>query len=289
MLANLLPGLRDFRTPLAAGYTLAITLWLLLEERVPREERAPGALRRLYELADIAGRPILVAFFSFCCYLLGSLLVVRKPPAFTLFGLARFLPDVLFVQRGRAHFLNRLLSGADKDEARATVVANRMLLGRPRHLAAGALALGGAARVDTETADVLRAAAAGRADVDSERLLIVIRDVLLAAIIEEREILQSRLLARSKDLWSEYDRHQSEAELRLTLVAPLAFLALVLAGILTPWALFGLLLVVLLYRQGVARYRAGQDVVLASLLAGEISAPAMDAFTQAVARAQDVT
>jgi hypothetical protein len=76
LIANLLPGLRDLRTPLAVGYLWLVALWLLLHKYLPTSiDAAKGPLRSLYELGDFVGEGIVLAAMTFVAYLLGSLLV----------------------------------------------------------------------------------------------------------------------------------------------------------------------------------------------------------------------
>ena len=75
MLASLLPGLRDLRTPLAVGYLWVVALWLLLHDWWPESvEAATGPTKFLYELSALLGSAATLAALSFVVYLLGSML-----------------------------------------------------------------------------------------------------------------------------------------------------------------------------------------------------------------------
>src|SRR4051812_18812592 len=82
MLASLLPGLRELRTPLAAGY-----LWLVFAFFVcgsPADiSAAPGPLQDLASAVEALGKTALAVGVSFMAYLIGSV-------SADLFG--RFLP-----------------------------------------------------------------------------------------------------------------------------------------------------------------------------------------------------
>ena len=53
MLASLLPGVRELRSPLAAGYVWLAALWLLFHDRVPEsEDEATGAWEAIFALGD---------------------------------------------------------------------------------------------------------------------------------------------------------------------------------------------------------------------------------------------
>lgn len=73
MLASILPGLREIRAPLAAGYLWLVTAWLLLHDRVDTGTDAPGAVEALQELRDAIGVGGVAAAATFVAYLLGAL------------------------------------------------------------------------------------------------------------------------------------------------------------------------------------------------------------------------
>ncbi len=81
MLSHLLPGLRELRAPLAAGYLWFLGFWILLGDRIPDRGEATGALKRMYELADVVSLVGTGVALSFVAYLLGvfSQGLSRKP------------------------------------------------------------------------------------------------------------------------------------------------------------------------------------------------------------------
>ncbi|WP_234345832.1 hypothetical protein [Streptomyces sp. NRRL F-5755] len=74
MLASLLPGFRHLRTPFATGVLCALQIWILFGEEIPQRNAASGLILRLYELGDLAGRPVIVSFIAFALYLMGDIL-----------------------------------------------------------------------------------------------------------------------------------------------------------------------------------------------------------------------
>jgi hypothetical protein len=73
MFATLLPGFRDLRAPLAAGYLWLAAAWVWFAERLPSSpEEASGLLKKAYELAEAAGRPAIGVAVSFAAYLIGA-------------------------------------------------------------------------------------------------------------------------------------------------------------------------------------------------------------------------
>ena len=83
MLANLLPGLRHVRTPLATGYLYLLAAWLWFGDDVA--DISNDALDRLSELSAAAGISATLAAVSFAAYLIGSILTWKNP-----FGLVMF-------------------------------------------------------------------------------------------------------------------------------------------------------------------------------------------------------
>ncbi|MFD5657061.1 hypothetical protein [Streptomyces hirsutus] len=79
MLASLLPGMRHLRTPFSLGVLCAFELWVFFGEKIPTRSEADGLVKRLYSLAEISGRPIVVAALAFVLYLIGG--VIRIPIA----------------------------------------------------------------------------------------------------------------------------------------------------------------------------------------------------------------
>jgi hypothetical protein len=70
MLASLLPGLRELRAPLAAGYLWLVTGWLVLRDRVDTDSQAVQGLLDLRDVTSTAGY---IAALSFIAFMLGAL------------------------------------------------------------------------------------------------------------------------------------------------------------------------------------------------------------------------
>jgi hypothetical protein len=73
MLSSLLPGLREIRAPLAAGYVWLVVAWLLLHDRIDQGSSATGAVSALTEFRDAIGLGGVAAATTFVAYLLGAL------------------------------------------------------------------------------------------------------------------------------------------------------------------------------------------------------------------------
>jgi hypothetical protein len=74
MLASLLPGLRDLRAPLAAGYLWLAAGWLFFAPRLPASVNdAHGVLKDIYRVVDASSPVAVAAGVSFIAYMLGIL------------------------------------------------------------------------------------------------------------------------------------------------------------------------------------------------------------------------
>lgn len=91
MLASILPGLREIRAPLAAGYLWLFGIWLMLANSflaIPRDQTIGGNLRGLLEYL---GPVSTLAALSFVAYLLGLFLPSGR---FILIGAANLISSV---------------------------------------------------------------------------------------------------------------------------------------------------------------------------------------------------
>jgi hypothetical protein len=76
VLSGLLPGFRELRAPLAAGYLYLLTVWLLIGDLVPRARPPSGPFADLWDLGGILGRTVVIAAVTFSAYLLGSFMEI---------------------------------------------------------------------------------------------------------------------------------------------------------------------------------------------------------------------
>jgi hypothetical protein len=75
LLASLLPGLREVRTPLAVGYLWLLVTWLLSADKVPRiRPEGGGLVSAFFDLESLLGGGAVLAAVSFTAYLIGALL-----------------------------------------------------------------------------------------------------------------------------------------------------------------------------------------------------------------------
>jgi hypothetical protein len=75
MLACLLPGLREVRTPITIGYLWLVVIWIWFESYLPvKRPSGDGMVASLFDLSYLVGPAATVAVVSFIAYLVGILL-----------------------------------------------------------------------------------------------------------------------------------------------------------------------------------------------------------------------
>jgi hypothetical protein len=152
MLASLLPGVRDLRVPLAAGYIWLLDAWLIWHQVLPvSRPRGDGEVQALFDLGLLLGRPAVIAAASFLAFLLGSILqqdaqgwLMRKVGRRT--SQKTFKTFQEWIQRttpadpdkDRAQDFNRLVGGNARQFATQLMVANERLYGNYDRLCAEA-------------------------------------------------------------------------------------------------------------------------------------------------------
>jgi hypothetical protein len=212
VLASLLPGLRDIRTPLAAGYLWVVVLWLLLHDYVPKSAtEAQGAVGSLYQLGSLVGGSAGLAAVSFIAYLLGLILAIFTERLGTLIK-AKISrehapsPDAR-KQSQLGRFVDTALFDFEQDYPRFTVYDYVDVFGQMP----------------------------GRTVHREEKSRDEVRQTFLEFVIDEYPAIAIRLQAKNRDLWDTYDRHTAEAEFRLGIAPPLVLASVTLAFQASPW------------------------------------------------------
>ena len=244
MLANLLPGIRELRAPLAAGYIWLIALWLTFEPGFPNRAGADGLLASLYRLTDELSTVGIGVVVSFVAYIVGALSTslfatprqgVRR---LRMLGKTKWLDPYSAQARAALAEIGRStrvelegilsMSGFDVgellDEAQVPADPSGQPVGKPYRRKSTRASVrsrlrqgpGSAAPRDFEGDQQARIAHAVTRDLDT--------------------IATTRLLGRDQELYSAIDRLRAEMEFRRAIVPPLMFAAVVLAvRIGWPW------------------------------------------------------
>lgn len=286
MLLNLLPGLRELRAPLAAGYLWLFAGWLALHGHVPQVE---GAKSFFDEFKGVGS----AAALTFAAYLIGS-----------------FLTDLFGIVWGGARMLRIGPIRGGRSYPREIRAKGRLRERLLRMQSVVPLTAEGAAAVDEVCKrTVEQVPAARRSELDRELFVdrryavrgpgglrwILGRRVsyfpsdlkvdesddafalhVAVALVDELDIARFRLLSEQKDLFSEVDRLNAEGEFRLAVSAPLAVLACVL-GFMDHFAWFlALAPIAMLVILGFNRREESGDRLVYALRAEKVTTPILE-------------
>ncbi len=247
MLASLLPGLRELRTPVAAGYVYLVALLLILGGRIPGKDSAPPSMRWVYTIAEWAGKPTIIAASVFAAYVVGSVLLVPASRA------ARFLGGGYLMNVGKRSypsFRSSLLTTA------FTGMLGEFISNRIHPEQAGLPA-------DMAT------------PVQAKPVMDGI-EVMLRGLAE----LPTRLYAANKDLYGEYDRLSTEADMKVNLSLAGVVASCTAAAVLDlRWALLCLPFFCLLPR-GIWAVRQANDVLVQAIVADIVKSPKFEDYVK---------
>jgi hypothetical protein len=312
MFMNLLPGLRELRAPLAAGYLWLASLWLVLSGVGWLPAKRPsgdGEVAQLWDLSGILGKTVMLAVVTFIAYLIGSFLEMfpdgpfadRLVPLVLLRRRPWYLPSGMVFVRGTEDRMVdaepdlgkwariRELTGRVPESSssnKVTQETRKRMVGRrvARSLSSDArrdlarlLAQRPEIGVYPPDDNVQRGSPEERELLKQQAEYDLRVDQIIDKIILEMQQLASRLLVKSKDLFSKYDRHMAEAAVRINVSKPLTLL-LILASVLSGIPIWlrimlpfvALALGFILLRQGFLRAVSARDVIAQALAIGEI-------------------
>jgi hypothetical protein len=292
--ASLLPGLRDVRAPLAAGYLWLVVVWVVFEPAVPERAAADGVMASLYRAGDVLSVLGLGIALSFAAYLLGSLSTsILTPLLRGLFPLAwhvesdrfgRTAPRVPLSPQGRAA-LNQVvrsgreqltfslaLSGTDVDGFLETQPdATPQVEPSPRR----------PVWRRAPQRDRRRPAVAVGGMQPQDR--VARREGILARVVlrDLDVVATTRLLGRDQELYSAVDRQRAEVEFRLAVIPPLLVLVISLGARSDPWLLWllvplGAILAWGLFDSAVRSEREANEILLDSIADRRVQSPTLE-------------
>jgi hypothetical protein len=285
MLGSILPGLRELRAPLAAGYLWLVFAWLAWGDMLPTageiEDGSP--LDRLQRLEPVISDLGLAVVASVTAYILGSIVIDVQVRVGTFVRIVRGRgAGFLLTDAGRRTLHQWEMDRQDElaeeivDAAARRVVAQRE----------GVEATHDADR--DEDAEHRGAVQTVRRQLDErifearvtpESWFPLLEDVERATreyIVDRRDLLKSRLLDVSQPRHSEVDRPDAEGTFRMALWPPLSALVIYLAvAVSWPW-MFAMVLPALLAWQWIGfRRQANAELVTAFVdrdeLGGELA------------------
>jgi hypothetical protein len=271
VLGSLLPGVREVRAPLAAGYTWLLAAWLLYGSDASQHPTGVTLdLKRLHEQVSTAGSAVAL---SFVAYLIGvfSIAATGVLAGWTIRTLRPFVTARL--RRTPWWFAD---VASRTDAALEIVVARRM-----DEMAA---ALEVVSRVEPLA---VHEQLAGIVDPVIRRPTEHrIAERLQEAVGEEFDQMGRQLIGREPELFGEYDRLRAEAELRAGLVLPGIALGATLVWVGGGgWRAVGAAIVVAaLGLSFLAKSRAHDaiDVVVSALRNERVDSPVLALITHAI-------
>lgn len=296
MLAALLPGIRELRTPLAAGYLWLTVLWLILSPRIDRLDLPSGAISLIE--SDGAGQLIAIGSAVTFAALIVGILAEGTYDLLLRYVIRRALPtdpvrgflgwrDLL---RRLASAGSRLRSGPTKGGLRSlTLAATEAVREAERKLDRSAsdlrdlvLLLGFVrGRSDRMLSDEERARARAELDqIATDRVRDSLRAWLVIRIIDQLDLLARRLVSEDPALFSVYDRLRSEAQFRTAITPPLFAITLSSALIWTGWAALALVALPILVTQAIRKGDQASDLLIDAMLIGKATAPAFEQLSR---------
>jgi hypothetical protein len=256
ILANVMPGVRAIRAPLAAGVLLLLSAWIAFEGTVP-EDPASGIWASVERLEPVLSTVGTVGLIAFAAYVIGSLYLVVVP-AIRAFILSTERPTA---QRRRLGLIPRIVVLPDIDRAITHIIYNARNRGPDLKFAVSRAIrdqLGPPMSVDAEerleryvtqrvtvlATDEERQNATSlweqlederRHEATDEDLTALWR--LARLYLEEWQTLPLTIVGTQPHLYGEFDRFDAEAEFRRALQGPLAILAVVVGVRVGGWGI----------------------------------------------------
>lgn len=299
VLVTLLPGIREVRTPLVAGYLWLVVIWLAIEPYLPTRKELPEPLSGVLD-CDQAMRDVgLGAALTFGALLLGMLAegvydIVRRvtqtrtvsressPRSATLrkwhsamartFGRLKTGPTVTGMMSLKLVATERVREAERQLEGRRLDV-------RDLAISVGAVGDSGETPTGEAYANLKR-----ELDALSTR---AVRELLAAwltiRILDDLDLLARRLIGDHRELFADYDRLKSEGQFRFAVVPPLLALTVILSLIWTPWIAIGAIGTPILLRQAIRKSDAASDLLIDSVLIRRIDAPAFEQLSRTAA------
>lgn len=289
--AALLPGLREIRAPLVAGYVWCVVLWLMFEPAVTRSAQdGSGAIAGVARLIDATPGIGVFAAASVLAYLLGALSLEASRP------LAHAMRTFVTAGLDRHAFWEELVHPSHLQPSRN----GRHMLEDHSAVVFAELRGYDSIPADQESAyERLAAAMASTLRILEERYVSELHSAdvhvtqalerdLADAVEVELNLTATRLIGEHTELYATVDQLRAESHLRLATWLPLAALGVALAtnGLSAPataTALVGTLaLGALLIAQGLHREAAAADRVVDAIVIGIVTPPVIEKLRRTV-------
>ena len=292
MLASLLPGLRDLRTPLATGYLWVVALWLVLHDWVPGSvEAATGPIKSLYQLGTFGGDAVTLAALSFIAYLLGSMLriqprtnfsgtIYKTRPEIRLMPTRALLSWIAWQSFNFSSALYRQLETFVSTRLRETAsdlnfndhvdVVLRRARGKP---------------IWPNEEGPFGPRPESESPQDEERVLT---SAYAENIVDDFPAVAIQLQAKNRDFWDTYDRQLAEAQFRYGIAPPLALIIVLLAWQSGDWWwLFLLAAPVFLFVLGYRHRIEAASTLVQAVVLKMVEPPVLERLRETVAKKQE--
>lgn len=307
MLSTLLPGVREFRTPLVTGLLWAGCVWLMLGDQVADS----AATTDFVDGLGLEQVPTSAWFgtAALLAYLIGSLLVVRNSPFGALGTRAREwlaskierldLGIVPVRRRYRGGWwawqhsprpLRRLIHGLVQGDGVPPAIEEWLRnefqaeMGNGRAPVMRSFLGGCMTPIGFEGfCDANSISREGRTPsvYEGDQTVDMLSYAFVNEVVRERPAVETRIQMRHPDLYAEIDRLKVEGEFRLSIFWPLTLLILLLGWSWSPLALVLLLLPPLLAQDGFERIVESSEKTWGALMAKEVTSPTLDAMEAA--------
>jgi hypothetical protein len=281
LLQQLLPGLRELRAPLMAGYLWLLGLWLLLRNAGPADGPVADMLADVIALATWVGKPATFVALTFIAYLIGivsrataqwasrRLLILGALTPFQYLGVhtARNSLQTLRYRAIDRWILDRYKSDADLRK----LVYDRVEEAR-REVADGREKVAPHSWEKRVVFDPPRIE-----DIRVENLiqLMINRYQLLDRFDSDIATLRYRILGVEKDLHAEYDRLRSEGDLRSAIAPPTALICVAAALTISPWFWFALIVPLFFANLGAEALARAEEGLVSVAMVGRVELPSL--------------
>jgi hypothetical protein len=254
ILASALPGFRDLRAPLTAGYLWLIFLWIVLKPDLatrPTNEIA-GAV---YDLGKSAGSLWIGIAIGVVAYLIGSVSQIMSP---ALSASLSGIWEALY-----AHYEIRQLEG--KRLPKAFVNYHRDPVDKYDLEAAGKYSRSPPRDEEGEF-------------VDTDQIIGNRGYMARVGIRQEIKLPATLLIGKEPQLFTEADRLKSESQFRLAIVPPLAVITIYISGSLSFWWALLLFPIIILLWQSHTRSLEYRYLMLGAIERGIIVSNSLEAM-----------
>jgi len=277
ILSNVLPGLRELRGPLAAGYLWMAFVVVIVVDRLPLVPAAGSSFDKLYVVARWVGAPVAIAVATFIAYVVGILSTALTDLILTRVSERhrRTVDEAEVLQRRTPALSARGLKAVTTavEERIAQQLADRN--GQPYVIASNSYPEAKAVLLALSSAIEL-----------TERRQLVASAVEtgphVRAVLDDLVLVPNRLLGKEPEKHAFYDRLRSEGEFRAALTVPLVAVGVAISArqhAALP-ALTALALAALLFMQARSRVVGANDQLADFLRSGSLNSPGMSQIEQ---------